>query len=174
MSDLHVTDVRSPLRFEWIELMGDDPYWQPLLHMHRPYEALSAWAVAAHVDAINEGPDSDLVISTGDNIDNGQVNELDAYLAVMTGCTVVLPADGGPQDAGGEQTWPFWCPDPTVADPWKERVYPAVDDFLARVAEPVRSPGVRFPSALRWAITISCARAQRSSRPRSRRSCARR
>ena len=41
LSDLHVVDVASPARAEWVELLGDDPRWRPLLHMHRPYEALT-------------------------------------------------------------------------------------------------------------------------------------
>lgn len=145
LSDLHIVDVRSPLRFEWVELLAADPYWRNLLHMHRPYESLAGWALAAHVEAINELSDVDLVISTGDNIDNGQQNELDAYLALVRGRSVALPADGSAQDAGDEQSWPFWCPDPAVADPLKDRGYPAVTNFLERVAEPIRSAGLRFP-----------------------------
>jgi hypothetical protein len=41
LSDLHVIDVVSPARAEWVELLGDDPRWRPLLDMHRPYEALT-------------------------------------------------------------------------------------------------------------------------------------
>ena len=105
LSDLHVIDVASPARAEWVELLGDDPRWRPLLHMHRPYEALTHWALAAHVDAIHRDPTApwtggayDLALSTGDNIDNAQRNELDAYLAIMAGGRTQLPASGGPQD----------------------------------------------------------------------------
>ena len=58
MSDLHVMDAASPMRFEWIETLADDPRWRPLLHMHRPQEALVPWAVAAHVDALRADPTS--------------------------------------------------------------------------------------------------------------------
>ena len=131
LSDLHVIDVASPARAEWVELLGDDPRWRPLLHMHRPYEALTHWALAAHVDAIHRDPTApwtgdayDLALSTGDNIDNAQRNELDAYLAIMAGGRTQLPASGGPQDPDGGldagtpspsapmAPWPFWCPDP--------------------------------------------------------------
>ena len=92
LSDLHVIDVSSPMRFEWIETLAHDPRWHPLLHMHRPQEALVPWAVAAHVDALRSDPTGatrgaaiDLVVCTGDNIDNAQRNELDAYLALVAG-----------------------------------------------------------------------------------------
>jgi metallophosphoesterase (TIGR03767 family) len=145
LTDMHVIDVRSPMRFEWIELLAADPYWWPLLHMHRPYESLAAHALAAHVGAIaNAGP-ADLVLATGDNIDNAQRNELDAYLSLVMGGTVSLPADGSAQDARGATEWPFWSPNPLVIDPWKGRGYPAVEGFLERVAAPIRSSGVGSP-----------------------------
>src|SRR4051812_15584841 len=92
LSDLHILDAASPARAEWVELESADPLYRPLLHMHRPYDTLTAFAFAAHVDAIRANPvdplsgrQYDLAISTGDNIDNGQRNELDAYLAIICG-----------------------------------------------------------------------------------------
>jgi metallophosphoesterase (TIGR03767 family) len=166
LSDLHVIDVASPARAEWVELLGDDPRWRPLLHMHRPYEALTHWALAAHVDAIHRDPTApltgdayDLALSTGDNIDNAQRNELDAYLAIMAGGRAQLPATGGPQDPGGDvgsdaaatsefiAPWPFWCPRPDVDDTWKPLGYPVVADYFERVDAPLTSPGIGIPWA---------------------------
>jgi 3',5'-cyclic AMP phosphodiesterase CpdA len=144
---MHIMDVRSPMRFEWIELLAQDPYWRPLLHMHRPYDSLTAHALAAHVEAIAAVGDADLVIATGDNIDNAQRNELDAYLTLVMGGSVSLPADGSAQDAGDEPAWPYWSPDPNVTDSWKARGYPSYDDFFERVAEPILSNGVGSPFA---------------------------
>ncbi len=130
--------------------------------MHRPYEALTHWALAAHVEAIHRDPTApwtggtyDLALSTGDNIDNAQRNELDAYLAIMAGGQTRLSPRGGAQDpAGGLGTdatpvspWPFWCPEPGVADAWKPLGYPAVEAWLERVEAPVTSPGVGIPWA---------------------------
>lgn len=170
LSDLHVIDVASPARAEWVELLGDDPKWRPLLHMHRPYEALTHWALTAHVEAIHRDPTApwtggpfDLALSTGDNIDNAQRNELDAYLAIMVGGRAQLRASGGPQDPDGAgatssskssssksssmSPWPFWCPEPGVDDTWKPRGYPAVEGWFERVDAPVTSPGVGIPWA---------------------------
>ena len=48
MSDVQVLDSVSPARCEWVELLAREPRWQPLLLMHRPYEAFTHWALAVH------------------------------------------------------------------------------------------------------------------------------
>ena len=152
MSDVQVMDTVSPARCEWVELLGDEPKWQPLLHMHRPYEALTHWALAAHVEKVRRdptGPHSrrpyDLALSLGDNIDNAQRNELDAFLAIVAGGQARLPAWGSVQDAGagaGDRPWPFWSPDPGVDDQWKHRGYPVIPDYLERASAPLVSVGL--------------------------------
>ncbi len=154
MSDVQVTDTVSPARCEWVELLGDEPKWNPLLHMHRPYEALTHWALAAHVNRVLRDPTGpcsqrpyDLALSLGDNIDNGQRNELDAFLAIVGGGTAQLPAWGSVQDAtghGGDTPWPFWSPEAGVDDPWKRRGYPAIADYLERASAPLVSQGLGF------------------------------
>ena len=148
LSDLHVMDAASPMRFEWIETLAHDPRWRPLLHMHRPQEALVPWAVAQHVDELRADGDVGLVVLTGDNIDNAQRNELDAYLSLVAGGTVGLSAMGSAQDAhGGPEgvPWPYWSPLADVVDTWKPRGYPVVDDLLERTTEPIVSAGLGVP-----------------------------
>lgn len=148
VSDLHVLDAASPMRFEWIETLAHDPRWRPLLHMHRPQETLVPWAVAAHVDEIRAEGSIDLLVSTGDNIDNAQQNELDVYLGLLAGGEVHLPATGSPQDAWGGpdgEPWPYWSPRADVVDTWKPRGYPVVDDLLERTTHPIRSAGLELP-----------------------------
>lgn len=154
LSDAQVLDAASPARCEWVELLADDPRWQPLLHMHRPYEMLTHWALAAHVRRVHGDPLApcsrrpyDLALSLGDNIDNAQRNELDAFLALLAGGRAQLPAWGSAQDAGGWQgpgPWPYWSPDPAIDDAWKRRGFPAVPDLLAQASAPWQSPGVGF------------------------------
>lgn len=154
LSDAHVIDTVSPARCEWVELLGHDPHWAPLLHMHRPYEALTPWTLAAHVDrarrlgaAPASGRPFDLAISTGDNIDNAQHNELDAYLHIMAGGTTRMSAVGGvhqPSAELGRGPWPFWCPDAAVQDTWKPLGYAAVDNFVARASAEIHSQGFGF------------------------------
>ena len=157
MSDVQVMDSVSPARCEWVELLGDDPRWQPLLHMHRPYEALTHWAFAAHIDKAARDPTApcgrrayDLCLCLGDNIDNAQHNELDAFLAILAGGRARLSAVGGVHDASGAAgpgPWPYWCPDARVDDRWKARGYPAVPDFIERAGSALVSNGLGFPWA---------------------------
>jgi metallophosphoesterase (TIGR03767 family) len=158
LSDAHVIDSASPARCEWVELLGADPYWENLLHMHRPYEALTHWALAAHVAQLRRQPLApwshkafDLAISTGDSIDNAQSNELQAFLKIMAGGRVALSAYGGVHERGhelehemGAGPWPFWCPDADVADVWKPLGYPVVPGFVARASAELQSDGLGF------------------------------
>ena len=168
MSDIQVVDTVSPARCEWIELLGADPRWQALLHMHRPYEALTHWAFAAHVDAARREPLAhgsrrpyDLCLCLGDNIDNAQRNELDAFLAILVGGPTQLSARGGvhealapasaryglPESHANGAPWPYWCPEPGVVDLWKPQGYPTVPDFVERASAALVSQGLGFPWA---------------------------
>jgi metallophosphoesterase (TIGR03767 family) len=154
LSDAHVMDTVSPARCEWIELQAEDPYWNNLLHMHRPYEALTHWALAAHVAELRRNPFApwtnkafDLAISTGDSIDNAQANELQAFLKIMSGGSIALSAYGGVHEKGpelGPGAWPFWCPDAEVSDMWKPLGYPVVPGFVARASAELHSEGLGF------------------------------
>ncbi len=148
ISDLHVMDAASPMRFEWIETFATDPRWRPLLHMHRPQETLVPWAVAQHADDVRTDGSLDLLVCTGDNIDNAQRNELDAYIGLLAGGTVSLTGRGSAQDASGAvagEPWPYWSPRADVDDLWKLRGYPVIDDLLERTDSPITSLGVGVP-----------------------------
>ena len=155
LTDTHVLDAASPARAEWVQLEADDPSFRPLLHMHRPYDALTTWALHAHVQSIAQSPVApgssrpfDFVLSTGDNIDNAQRNELDAYLALLSGGVAQLSAVGSAQDLSlrdSGEPWPYWCPDEHIGDTWRERGYPSVDDFIARASAPIASKGLGIP-----------------------------
>lgn len=157
ISDAHVMDAASPARCEWVELLAHDPRWRGLLHMHRPQEAMTHFALAAHVDRLRaqgRAPSSqrpyDLVLCTGDNIDNAQRNELDMFLALMAGGKARLSTQGCVQQASddlGPGPWPFWCPDPSIDDLWKARGYPALDGFIERTSAPVHGAGLGLPWA---------------------------
>ena len=154
MSDVQVMDTVSPARCEWIELLAGEPRWQALLHMHRPYEALTHWALAAHVQRLHSDPVApwsrrpyDLALSLGDNIDNAQRNELDAFLAIVAGGRARLPAHGGVHEATADWAsgpWPFWCPDAPADGLWKPFGFPVVPGFVARASAELVSPGLGF------------------------------
>ena len=102
LTDTHVIDASSPARAEYVELAAaTDARWDIMVPMFRPHELLQQHALATMVDTINaikvapvSGEALDVVIVTGDCVDNAQRNELNAYLAVLDGGTVHLPYDG--------------------------------------------------------------------------------
>ena len=157
LTDLHVTDVESPARFEFVNREWQDPRFRELLTMQRPHEALNTHAVAAMVRTINQvgaGPLTGLPISlvamTGDAIDNTQRNELTNFLALLDGGEV--RPDSGSSGYEGVQSagWPgeiYWKPDgPTDGDVFqKELGYPSRPGLLDEAMAPFRSEGLRMP-----------------------------
>ena len=88
LTDLQLADVQSPLRFEFLNREIADPRFADLIPMHRPQEGFAFHAAQAMVDTLNavpRGPASgaalELVVTTGDAIDNAQWNELRSFLA---------------------------------------------------------------------------------------------
>jgi metallophosphoesterase (TIGR03767 family) len=146
ITDLHVTDVQSPARFEFINRERDDPRAREFLPMQRPQEALNVHAIEAMVRTLNAieaapvtGSPLELVVMTGDSIDNTQRNELDNFLALFNG-GVVQPDSGGPGYEGVQSTdWPddfFWKPDVD---------FPHVPGLLEKAIQSFSATGLRYP-----------------------------
>jgi metallophosphoesterase (TIGR03767 family) len=158
LTDLHVTDVQSPARFEFINREYGDPRFRELLPMHRPQEALNVHAIAAMVRALNAiggapitGHAIDLAIMSGDAVDNAQSNELAAFAALLDGGQV-RPDSGGERYEGVQSPgWPddfFWKPDGAVkGDDLMRAAYgfPHLPGLLERALRPFRSAGLRMP-----------------------------
>ena len=158
LTDLHVTDVESPARFEFLNRFAGDARFKELLTMQRPQEALNAHAIAAMVRAINAidaGPVSgsplDLVAMTGDAIDNAQANELATFMSLFEG-GIVSPGSGGPDFEGVQAPgWPdeiFWKPDGGAYGRDKFRLaygFPLVPGLFERGLASFEAPGLRLP-----------------------------
>jgi len=133
VTDLQLPDVGSTARFEFFNREVDDPLFRKLVPVQRPQEALTARAMQAMVSTLNSlhersgapvsGGGLDLVVTTGDAIDNAQWNEVRNWLALMDGGRV-RPGSGGAVPASVQaRDWPdeaFWRPD-GGADVWRER-----------------------------------------------------
>ena len=155
ITDLHVTDVQSPARFEFVNLEWEDARFRELLTMQRPQEALNAHAIDAMVQTLNAivsgplagGPVA-LVAMTGDSIDNTQRNELDNFLALFDGGTV-QPDSGGPGYEGVQAAgWPgdiCWRPDgPADGDIFRRDLgFPQVPGLLERAIQPFEVTGFK-------------------------------
>ena len=94
LTDMQIADVQSPARFEFFERLRSLPGAGSYVPACRPQEALVAHAVAAMVQTINRiatspetGASLGLCVSTGDSLDNAQLNELQWFLSLLGGGT---------------------------------------------------------------------------------------
>lgn len=154
-TDFQIADVQSPGRFEFLDSLWGRPGAGLFVPATRPQEALAVHAVAAMVETVNRVPTGaetgaplSLCLSTGDNIDNAQLNELRMFLALLGGGTV-RPNSGGPSYEGVQAAdWDYdfyWRPDP-VPDQFKTRWgFPAQPGLLAEAVQPLSSPGLAVP-----------------------------
>jgi len=152
VTDLQLADVQSPGRMEFIDRQAGRPGWAPLIPMHRPQEAMVAHAVDALLRAIRVLPPTSLtgrapevVVSTGDAIDNRQENELAWLMALLSGETVRASSGGSAFEGVQAPDWPdprYWHPD-DVADDWKAALgFPTVPGLLELATQPFRAAGL--------------------------------
>lgn len=146
LSDLHVCDAQSPARVEFIDRWADpdSPVFDEIgeVGTYRAQEFLTTQVLDAMVRAVNGvdvgpvgGAPVDFAIVTGDNTDNAQTNELDWYLDVLDGGTVVPDSGADDRYEGvADATVPderFWHPDAPVADLPRSRFgFPTVAGLL--------------------------------------------
>ena len=160
-SDWHICDHTSPARLEYLDRFFDpdnaDRSRVGPVGTYRPQEFLTRQVGEAFVrtaNAVVSGPrfgDAiDAMVITGDVIDNGQLNELGDYVALLSGGTVTPanPSDwvGSPEARFNEH---FWHPEPAPRQP-KDRPsrlfgYPAVPGILDAAAATFQATGLRHP-----------------------------
>jgi metallophosphoesterase (TIGR03767 family) len=155
LTDFQIADVQSPARFEFCERLRGRLGAESYVPAFRAQEALATHAVRAMVETLNRLPASPetgaplgVCISTGDSLDNAQLNELQWFLALLGGGTVVPnsggPAYQGPQAAGWGPP-AYWSPEPGP-DPYKDRLgFPAHPGLLAEALRAFPSPGLAVP-----------------------------
>lgn len=146
LTDLHLTDAQSPLRFEYLRAAAVNSW--------KPQEALSAAGLVSLIERVNSLPGGpatgaplSFVMSTGDNCDNNESVELEWFLAAMNGGRIV-PNTGDPHVYEGVQNSGlamYWQPETTFRDNDKRLGYPGVPGYLAAATRGVTSPGLRLP-----------------------------
>jgi metallophosphoesterase (TIGR03767 family) len=150
-TDLHVTDVQNPLRFEYLDrLCGTG---------HRPQELLGthgATALVRRVNSLRGGPFTgrpiDAVMTTGDNTDNQGGLELEWLLTVLAGGDV-YPTSGDPHEFDGVAACgleEYWQPESSTVDRYKARGFPVIAGLLAAATKRFTSPGLGVP----WLLTM--------------------
>lgn len=158
VTDLQLADVQSPARFEFFNHEIRDPRFAGLLPTQRPQEALTGHAADAMVRTVNrltKGPltarPPELVVTSGDAIDNAQWNELRAFLALYDGGLVRLDSGGRVYEGVQAGRWPdriFWVPDGggTAVDLFRAAYgFPRLTGLNDRALRPFRADGLRFP-----------------------------
>ena len=154
LTDLQIVDVASPTRIEFLDRWPDRRAIRHLLPAFRAQEPLVLHAVEAMVRTANAlrrspvtGAPLQLVVTTGDAIDDQQWNELSWFLEAMSGGRVA--AGGGDGYVGVQaESWGdpgYWHPDP-VPDVYKERWgHPAYPGLLEEAARAFDAEGLQLP-----------------------------
>jgi metallophosphoesterase (TIGR03767 family) len=151
LTDLHITDVQSPLRTEFLRAANTGGW--------RPHEALTVAGAASLVERVNAlrggpatGEPVGFVMTTGDNTDNNSQLELEWFLTVMSGGRIT-PNSGDPKGYEGVQDSGlklFWQPEATLRDGDKQLGFPRLAGYLDAATRQVTSPGLSVP----WYSTV--------------------
>ena len=151
ITDLHITDVQNPLRFEYLDRYCGSGY--------RPQELLGthgATALVRRINSLHTGPLTgrpiDAVMTTGDNTDNQGGLELEWLLTILAG-GVVRPSSGDPnafEGVAGCGLRQYWQPESEQPDDYKRHGFPVVPGLLAAATKPFGSPGLDVP----WLLTM--------------------
>lgn len=152
LTDVHLIDTQSPSRVEFL-----DRYGPPLESAQRAQETITtqvATSMVMRINAIGAGPITgrplDLCVSTGDNIDNQQHNELQWFITTLDGGTLV-PDSGliGTYEGVQDTVMPdlhYWHPDGGIQDQYKSVYgFPDYPGLLAASVTPFDAPGLRIP-----------------------------
>jgi metallophosphoesterase (TIGR03767 family) len=154
LTDLQIADVQSPGRLEFLHDHVGEPGFELLIPMFRPQELLgvhAAEAVVATLEGVGPSPLSgaplQAAVTTGDNVDNAQLDELGWYLRLLSGGTLDQRTGGpryeGPQDGTDPR---FWSPEGSAPDRYRtEFGYPAAPGLLAAATAPFAATGLSVP-----------------------------
>ena len=157
LTDQHIVDAQSPLRLEFVRDLERDCETSdlPAKSAHRSHEVASGRivdAMNARAHAIGFSPVTgapvQAAITTGDNTDNAQGNELDQIIRLMNGGS--FSGDSGqtgvyegPQNSGDAA---YWHPGGEVEDVLRrDHGFPVIPGFLGDALAPFEAIGVGVP-----------------------------
>ena len=129
----------------------------PFSSAFRPQETLTLHILEAMIRQIRKiqrspitGKQLQLVVCTGDNIDNEQFNELRWFVDAMDGGRKISSNSGVDTYEGVQSSeWndpEYWHPDPQVEDKYKQQYgFPAYEGLLDDALRPFQARGVDLP-----------------------------
>jgi metallophosphoesterase (TIGR03767 family) len=104
LTDMHLIDAQSPARVEFLDRLDDNASLSalPFQSSYRPWEMLSTQIAEAMARRIRQftggapvtGRPLDFTISTGDNSDNTQLNEVRWHIDLLDGGHTIVPDSG--------------------------------------------------------------------------------
>jgi metallophosphoesterase (TIGR03767 family) len=151
ITDFQLADLASPSRVEFLQRLTGQPAWRRMLPAYRPQEFMLTQAIEAVVRTVRRESEKggvDFVVTTGDNTDSAQENEVAAYLTLMNGGDVDPGLDNGglaeTVTCSGDPA--YWNPEPASADIWKqEHGYPSYPGAVAAAARKFTGVGLGTP-----------------------------
>lgn len=151
ITDFQLADLASPSRVEFLQRRQGEPEWRRMLPAYRPQEFMLTQAVESIVRTVRrvaDESDVDFVVTTGDNTDSAQENELVTYLTLMDGGEV----DPGWDNHGLAETVTcsddpaYWNPNPGTPSIWKQEYgFPDYAHAVAASARKFTGAGLGTP-----------------------------
>lgn len=152
LTDIHLVDVQSPGRVEFLDRFGG-----ALTAAFRAQESLTAQvgsSMVRRINALGGGPITgrafDCAVSTGDNIDNQQRNEAEWFIRLLDG-GLLSPNSGeeklyeGVQDVAGFDS-AYWHPDEGRPDDFKKLFgFPDQPGLMEQAIRPFETPALEVP-----------------------------